>query len=226
MVEYVFSDKTGTLTCNIMEFRKMTAGRNQYGSSERTTEPQEPNVNFNDDSLHRLIRNSNAGPEVEEAKTMLTSLALCHDIVIDTATGKYNAASPDELALVNFAKQEGFKFDGYDENDNMLVINESDVAKYKRLHVCDFTSSRKRMSVIVEDEDGKIKLICKGADSIVSNILSTENRASPEFKFTQDQVDFMANEGLRTLFVAEKEIQNDSYFQEWLGKVKQARNMA
>ena len=98
--------------------------------------------------------------------------------------------------------------------------------KYKRLHVCDITSSRKRMSVIVEDEDGKIKLICKGADSIVSNILSTEIRASPEFKFTQDQVDFMANEGLRTLFVAEKEIQNDSYFQEWLGKVKQARNMA
>ena len=30
-VEYVFSDKTGTLTCNIMEFRKFTAGKSAYG---------------------------------------------------------------------------------------------------------------------------------------------------------------------------------------------------
>ena len=32
MVSHVFSDKTGTLTCNIMEFRKFTAGRNAFGT--------------------------------------------------------------------------------------------------------------------------------------------------------------------------------------------------
>lgn len=31
-VEYVFSDKTGTLTCNIMEFKKFTAGTKFYGT--------------------------------------------------------------------------------------------------------------------------------------------------------------------------------------------------
>jgi phospholipid-translocating ATPase len=31
-VEYVFSDKTGTLTCNIMEFKKFSAGNNSYGT--------------------------------------------------------------------------------------------------------------------------------------------------------------------------------------------------
>jgi len=31
-------------------------------------------------------------------------LAVCHDIIIDEKKGVYNAASPDELALVNAAK--------------------------------------------------------------------------------------------------------------------------
>lgn len=34
-VEYIFSDKTGTLTCNVMDFRKLSAGSFTYGVSER-----------------------------------------------------------------------------------------------------------------------------------------------------------------------------------------------
>ena len=38
-VEYVFSDKTGTLTCNIMEFKKFSAGTRKYGTDEKPTMP-------------------------------------------------------------------------------------------------------------------------------------------------------------------------------------------
>jgi phospholipid-translocating ATPase len=37
-VEYIFSDKTGTLTCNIMEFKKFTAGEVAYGLDKKPTE--------------------------------------------------------------------------------------------------------------------------------------------------------------------------------------------
>lgn len=33
-VEYVFSDKTGTLTCNIMQFKKFSAGTESYGTGQ------------------------------------------------------------------------------------------------------------------------------------------------------------------------------------------------
>ena len=38
-IEYVFSDKTGTLTCNIMSFKKFTAGSVAYGTNDKPSEP-------------------------------------------------------------------------------------------------------------------------------------------------------------------------------------------
>ena len=39
---------------------------------------------------------------------------------------------------------------------------------YKLLNVLEFNSARKRMSVIIRDEDGKVLLLCKGADRYVN----------------------------------------------------------
>lgn len=49
-VEYIFSDKTGTLTCNIMEFKKFTAGPFAYGTmqNQNPSIPRIENVNFED----------------------------------------------------------------------------------------------------------------------------------------------------------------------------------
>lgn len=42
---------------------------------------------------------------------------------------------------------------------------------YKLLSILEFSSSRKRMSVIVRNEEGKILLLSKGADRFVNSIL-------------------------------------------------------
>ena len=122
------------------------------------------------------------GKDKEDLDLFLTALALCHNIVIDQETGAYNAASPDELALVNFAKQQGTTFGGFDDDDNMIVETAQGPQKYKLLHVCEFTSARKRMSVIVRDPQGKVKLYCKGADSFVADLLNAESKGSELFK--------------------------------------------
>ena len=85
---------------------------------------------------------------------MILFLAICHTIIVDEKKNAFNAASPDELALVNAAKQFGFIFKGIDINDCLMIFDEvrNATLKYKLLHVCEFTSTRKRMSVIVRDE--------------------------------------------------------------------------
>jgi phospholipid-translocating ATPase len=102
-------------------------------------------------------------------------LSLCHTILVDEK-GKYSAASPDELALVNAAKKFGIEFVETDKQKNMILKDTtSGVEKTKSfelLHVCEFSSDRKRMSVVVKDERGQIKVLTKGADSIIKLYLN------------------------------------------------------
>jgi P-type E1-E2 ATPase len=47
MIHYIFSDKTGTLTQNVMEFKKFTAGEEVYGVDEpKMGKCEVTNVNF------------------------------------------------------------------------------------------------------------------------------------------------------------------------------------
>ncbi len=50
-------------------------------------------------------------------------LALCHTIITEEKDNEliYNASSPDELALINFAKYAGFYYKGMDEKNVMTV---------------------------------------------------------------------------------------------------------
>jgi phospholipid-transporting ATPase len=101
-------------------------------------------------------------------------LAACHTIIIDQRKGTYNSASPDELALVNAAKQFGYVFKERDQLDNVIILNNQTGVElvYKLLNVCEFTSTRKRMSCIFREPSGKIILMCKGADAIITEKLS------------------------------------------------------
>lgn len=71
----------------------------------------------------------------------------------------------DERALVYGACRFGYVFES--RTPDYVEINAfGKLERYQILNVIEFTSARKRMSVIIKDSQGKIKLFCKGADTV------------------------------------------------------------
>ena len=137
-------------------------------------------------------------------KDLINILAICHTIIVDDKDGviTYNASSPDELALTNAARHFGVIFESRDEDSNIVIYNKHEDKRYKYqlLNVIEFTSARKRMSVIVKTEDGTIICMTKGADSV---ILPRLHKGQDDLvEETLDHIFDFANEGLRTLFLA------------------------
>ena len=92
----------------------------------------------------------------------LRLLAVCHTVIPERENDQlvYHAASPDERALVYGARKFGHVFQT--RTPHHVVINAmGDEEQYEILNVLEFTSTRKRMSVIVKAPDGKIRLYCK-----------------------------------------------------------------
>ena len=118
------------------------------------------------------------GKDQELARRFIEALGLCHTVLCnekETKAGEkyiaYNASSPDELALVNGARHLGFFFKDYNEDGCMVCDTWDGEKSYKLLKVIEFDSTRKRMTVIVKTEEGKILALCKGADSIIEKRL-------------------------------------------------------
>ncbi|XP_055314089.1 probable phospholipid-transporting ATPase IA isoform X6 [Sitodiplosis mosellana] len=202
MVKYIFSDKTGTLTRNVMEFKKCSIARHVY-TIEDTPEAS---------LLVQNIRNKHQTlPIIEE---FLTLLAVCHTVIPEKdENGKfiYHAASPDERALVAGAANFGYVFEM--RTPNTVEIDAlGKRERYEILNVLEFTSARKRMSVIVRNAKGEIKLYCKGADTVIYERLAPNGQAYRDI--TLRHLEDFATEGLRTLCCAVAVIPEDIYT-EW-----------
>ena len=163
-----------------MEFKKFSAGNTSYGRNDPPKKKYSPgvtNVNFDDANFDLHIKDENH-PNHEPLKKFIQALGICHTVIAEEKENKsgekyvaYNAASPDELALVNGARHMGFAFMERDEENNMIIQNWDGTSKYKLLNVIEFDSARKRMSVIVRTPQNKILVVCKGADSIIEKRL-------------------------------------------------------
>ncbi|EPQ67156.1 Aminophospholipid translocase, partial [Blumeria graminis f. sp. tritici 96224] len=222
-INYIFSDKTGTLTDNVMQFRKLSVagyawlhdfdlqkgkdkaedqGATENSSSQYSKLPDATNLskaksNRRTDSIWRssarpfkaqdaskyrteeLLKYMKDKPHslfTKRARFFLLSVALCHTCMPELQQDgeiEFQAASPDELALVRASQELGWlvinrttksvtlNYPGSPDSSQKLTES------YDILNVIEFSSKRKRMSIIVRFPDGSICLICKGADSVI-----------------------------------------------------------
>jgi magnesium-transporting ATPase (P-type) len=195
-----------------MQFKKFTASKWAFGKDIMPNILQEDNVCFYDPKLDEALLSGNI-EQKEAVVRVLIFLACCHTIIIDHKKGRYNSSSPDELALVNAAKQFGYEFKDRDSDDNIVILDKTNNTelKYQLLNICEFTSTRKRQSCIFRDPNGRIVLMCKGADSVIAERLNQASMNSDVFTTTTKFVDNFAEEGLRTLFLAERYIDEQTY---------------
>lgn len=125
----------------------------------------------------------------------------------------------DERALVDGARKFNYVFDMRTPS-YVEIVALGETLRYEILNVIEFTSARKRMSVIVKTPEGKIKIFCKGADSVIyERLMSTSLEPSErdlehadDFRETTlEHLEAFASDGLRTLCFATAEIPDNVY---------------
>ena len=258
-IQHVLSDKTGTLTENIMRYVACSAGGQIYDITKK-----------------RSAMTKAVAKNVIEVKRLVWGMALCHSVIpepksetvvdLESAPAKdsgkrqrlrlrrnhkqedgskeavtpsdpdpdidheptvtvqkevlpdYQGQSPDEVALVSVARDYGVALLRRSMKD-LEIDHFGTVETYTVLAELEFNSDRKRMSMILECPDGKIRMITKGADTIMMKLLEQDTDIST----IQAHVDHFAKEGLRTLIFATKTIAKDEY-EKWNEEFVAARN--
>lgn len=197
-VNYIFCDKTGTLTENRMEFDKCTIYDRVYQETR-------------DRELRDAIHRSGENDETSAIKEFLLILASCNTAIPNENDGTwiYQSQSPDEVCLCDFARDNDMILKKR-LNTDIIIENFGEIEKYEILNVMEFSSERKRMSVILRDPSGKIFLYSKGADSVMLERLSNlENRSLIESTIVT--VNRFSSTGLRTLLICKKELSDETY---------------
>ncbi|CAM8916996.1 unnamed protein product [Rhodiola kirilowii] len=247
-IRYVFSDKTGTLTENKMEFRRASVFGKNYGCSLPIIEPNGPaevtshrgNRRWKlkseiaiDKQLMSLLHTNFGGDERIAAHEFFLALAACNTVIpifsschssslVDQVDAiDYQGESPDEQSLVSAAATYGYTLCERTSGHIVIEVN-GDRQRLDVLGMHEFDSVRKRMSVVVKLPSGAIKVFVKGADTSMFSILAVNSEWNDRTMHeTQSHLLEYSSQGLRTLVIGARDL-SEAEFYEWQSSYEDA----
>lgn len=228
-IGYIFSDKTGTITQNKLEFKSVSIDGAKY--SNRYEFPI--GTYFLTDIFLYFSSElpSENNPLIHQ---FLTALAVCNTSFIVHENRelmhrldyqpKYEGDNADDLVLCQAASDFGIRMISRSARTIVVrYLDPTDTKKedveYEILCLLPFDSARRRMSIIVR-ANNQIYLYIKGAETSIWPSLSRSNDANMKSTIEQHSSDF-AEQGFRSLLVAYRQIPLEVY-EHWFEQYRQA----
>ncbi|CAK83243.1 unnamed protein product (macronuclear) [Paramecium tetraurelia] len=205
-ISYLLSDKTGTLTQNEMIFKRFSLENEKY-----TIEQEDMS------KIKQILYDQFKNPNKKSGKMrdFFTCLSVCHHVTpVDDEYGNrtYQAQSPDEIALIKFAAQQGFYISSRDDKEIIIHIEQKELKimeRYQILNSFPFSSENKRMGIILKNNQNQIHFYVKGADVVLKQLLPEQYQS-----YIDEETENLARVGLRTLVLAHKKLTQKEY-EEW-----------
>lgn len=206
-ISFFLTDKTGTLTKNEMVMRKLHVGTVCYNAENKAEISKSVNG-----ILEKVQASSKGYGFWKKSKSidhkifdLVEALSVCHSVIpVETEAGMlYQAASPDEVAMVNYSAEIGLTL--LERNPSQLVIQDvkGNRIVYEIMHTFTFNSDTKRMGIILR-KDKQYTFFVKGADTVMKSIVK-------ENDWVEEEIDNMAREGLRTLVIGKKVLSTSEF---------------